>query len=92
MMQMCQNGTLTMNIAAFKTLLLHTDFEAYEDHSALVHIAKAKNEPKTLRIHGTISSGGASHVASSVDEAHGFDQPPKEDKTSAFTKRQRFRV
>ena len=41
---------LTVNIAAFKTLLLHMDFEAYVDHSALVHIAKAKNEPKTLRI------------------------------------------
>ena len=39
---------LTVNIAAFKTLLLHTDFEVYVDHSALVHIAKAKNEPKML--------------------------------------------
>ena len=41
---------LTVNIAAFKTLLLHTDFEAYVDHSALVHIQKAKVEPKTLRL------------------------------------------
>ncbi len=37
---------LTVNIAAFKTLLLHTDFEAYVDHSALVHIVKVKNKPK----------------------------------------------
>ncbi len=41
---------LTVNIAAFKTLLLHTDFEAYVDHSVLIHIAKAKKKPKTLHI------------------------------------------
>ncbi len=39
---------LTVNIAVFKTLLLHMNFEAYVDHSALVHIAKAKNKPKML--------------------------------------------
>ncbi len=44
---------LTVNIAAFKTLLLHIDFEAYIDHSVLVYIAKAKNEPKTLCIQTT---------------------------------------
>ncbi len=41
---------LMVNIVAFKTLLLHTDFEACVDHCVLVHIAKAKNEPKTLHI------------------------------------------
>ena len=41
---------LVINIAAFKTLLLYVDFEVYVDHSALVHIHKAKTEPKTTRI------------------------------------------
>ncbi len=41
---------LIVNISAVKTLLLHTEFEAYVDHSALMHIAKAKNKLKTLCI------------------------------------------
>ena len=41
---------LTINIAAFKTLLTNVDFEAYVDHSALVYICKAKTEPKTIRL------------------------------------------
>jgi len=38
------------NISAFKQMLLQVDFEVYVDHSALVHIIKAKTEPATIRI------------------------------------------
>ena len=38
------------NIAAFKHLLRNANFTVYVDHSALVHILKAKKEPPTLRI------------------------------------------
>jgi len=41
---------LTNNIVAFKHTLMHVYFEAYVDHSALVHIMSAKHEPATLRI------------------------------------------
>ena len=38
------------NIAMFKHLLRYTEFTVYVDHSALVHIIKAKREPPTLRL------------------------------------------
>ena len=38
------------NVAAFKHLLGNTNFYVYCDHSALVHILKAKKEPPTLRL------------------------------------------
>ena len=41
---------MTCNISAFKHLLRNANFTVYVDHSALVHILKAKKEPPTLRI------------------------------------------
>ena len=38
------------NIAAFKHLLRNANFHVYCDHSALVHILKAKREPPTLSL------------------------------------------
>ena len=38
------------NVAAFKHLLRNINFHVYCDHSALVHILKAKREPPTLRL------------------------------------------
>ena len=38
------------NVAAFKHLLRNANFDVYCDHSALVHILKAKREPPTLRL------------------------------------------
>ena len=38
------------NVAAFKHLLRNANFHLYCDHSALVHILKAKREPPTLRL------------------------------------------
>ena len=38
------------NVAAFKHLLRNANFHVYCDHSALVHILKAKREPPTLRL------------------------------------------
>ena len=38
------------NVAAFKHLLRNANFTVYSDHSALIHILKAKREPPTLRI------------------------------------------
>ena len=38
------------NVAAFKQLLRNANFHVYCDHSALVHILKAKREPPTLRL------------------------------------------
>ena len=38
------------NVAAFKHLLRNAKFHVYCDHSALVHILKAKREPPTLRL------------------------------------------
>ena len=38
------------NVAAFKHLLRNANFHVYCDHSALVHILKAKREPTTLRL------------------------------------------
>ena len=42
-------GMLT-NITTFKHILRHVNFTVYCDHSALVHIIKAKREPPTLRL------------------------------------------
>ena len=41
---------MTINITAFKYLLQHRFFHVVVDHSALVHIWKAKTEPKTNRL------------------------------------------
>ena len=38
------------NVATFKHLLRNANFHVYCDHSALVHILKAKKEPPTLRL------------------------------------------
>ena len=38
------------NVAAFKNLLRNANLHIYCDHSALVHILKAKREPPTLRL------------------------------------------
>ena len=38
------------NVTAFKHLLRNANFHVYCDHSALVHILKAKREPPTLRL------------------------------------------
>ena len=38
------------NVAAFKHLLRNANFHVYCDHSALVHILKAKREPPNLRL------------------------------------------
>ena len=38
------------NISAFKHILRNVNFTVYCDHSALVHIIKAKREPPTLRL------------------------------------------
>ena len=38
------------NVATFKHLLRNANFHVYCDHSALVHILKAKREPPTLRL------------------------------------------
>ena len=38
------------NVAAFKHLSRNANFHVYCDHSALVHILKAKREPPTLRL------------------------------------------
>ena len=38
------------NVAAFKHLLRNVNVHVYCDHSALVHILKAKREPPTLRL------------------------------------------
>ena len=38
------------NVAAFKHLLRNANFHVYCDHSALVHILKAKREPPTFRL------------------------------------------
>ena len=37
------------NVAVFKHLLRNANFHVYCDHSALVHILKAKREPPTLK-------------------------------------------
>ena len=39
-----------VNVTAFKHLLRNANFHVYCDHSALVHILKAKREPPTLRL------------------------------------------
>ena len=41
---------LVANISAFKHVLRNANFTVYVDHSALVHILRAKSEPPTLRI------------------------------------------
>ena len=41
---------LVANISAFKHVLRNTNFTVYVNHSALVHILRAKSEPPTLRI------------------------------------------
>ena len=41
---------MTCNISAFKHLLRNANFTVYVDHSALVHILKAKKEPPTMRL------------------------------------------
>ena len=41
---------IVANVSAFKYLLKNTNFTIYCDHSALVHILKAKKEPPTLRL------------------------------------------
>ena len=41
---------LYINIRAFQHILRGTQFEAYCDHSALVHIMRSKVEPPTLRL------------------------------------------
>ena len=38
------------NVSAFKHILRNVNFTVYCDHSALVHILKAKREPPTLRL------------------------------------------
>lgn len=38
------------NVVAFKHLLRNFNFHVYCDHSALVHLLKAKREPPTLRL------------------------------------------
>ena len=38
------------NVTAFKHILRNVNFTVYCDHSALVHIIKAKREPPTLRL------------------------------------------
>ena len=38
------------NISAFKNILRNVNFTVYCDHSALVHIIRAKREPPTLRL------------------------------------------
>ena len=38
------------NVAAFKHFLRNANLHVYCDHSALVHILKAKREPPTLRL------------------------------------------
>ena len=38
------------NITAFKHILRNVNFTVYCDHSALVHIIRAKREPPTLRL------------------------------------------
>ena len=38
------------NVAAFKHMLRNANFHVFWDHSALVHILKAKREPPTLRL------------------------------------------
>ena len=38
------------NVAAFKHLFRNANFHVYCDHSALVHILKARREPPTLRL------------------------------------------
>ena len=45
---------MVANIAAFNHLLSKTDFTVYVDHSALVHILKAKKQPPTLRLRKVI--------------------------------------
>ena len=45
---------LVANISAFKHVLRNTNFTVYVDHSALVHILRAKSEPPTLRIKNLI--------------------------------------
>ena len=44
------------DVAAFKHLLRNANFHVYCDHSALVHILKAKREPPTLRLKKLIES------------------------------------
>ena len=46
------------NVAAFKHLLRNANFHVYCDHSALVHILKAKREPPTLRLKKLIENLG----------------------------------
>ena len=41
---------LAINIVSFSHLLKTVDFDAVEDHLALVHILKSKTEPATTRI------------------------------------------
>ena len=41
---------LAINIARFSYLLKKVDFDAVEDHLALMHIIKRKTEPATNRI------------------------------------------
>ena len=41
---------LTINIASFAHLLKRVDFDAIEDHLALMHIIRSKVEPVTVRI------------------------------------------
>ena len=41
---------LAINIASFSYLLKRVDFDAIEDHLALMHIIKSKTEPAMMRI------------------------------------------
>ena len=43
-------GVMMANVAAFKHLLRNANFHVYCDHSALVHILKAKRELPTLKL------------------------------------------
>ena len=84
------------NVAAFKHLLRNANFHLYCDHSALVHIPKAKREPPTLRLKKLIENlseykfdiyflkGKEMHISDFLSRHPGDEDSPNEIIPIAF--------
>ena len=84
------------NVAAFKHLLRNTNFHVYCDHSALVHILKAKREPPTLRLEKRIGNlseykfdiyflkGKEMHISDFLSRQSDDEDSPNEIYTNCF--------
>ena len=88
------------NVAVFKHLLRNANFHVYCDHSALVHILKAKREPPTLRLKKLIENlseykfdiyflkGKEMHISDFLSRHPDDEDSPNEIKTIAWMLRE----